>query len=104
MRWLLLVLVGCSSIPEVSFVDRDASVSPDAGRPGPPAEAGTDSGRVEPAFACPDKPPPNGLCCANNVACIRCTSCNECNAERCAAGFVCCPQGARKVNCERSCD
>lgn len=85
-------LAGCSSVPDVTFADVDASVDAAAN-----ANATADAGPTPTGYRCPDRPPPasEGICCGKHV----CTNCNVLQCDRCERADcdddeVCCARGA----------
>lgn len=115
-----LAMLGCSSIPDVQFLDVDAGGTtssggvPDAG-PDTVPDAALDAGPdADPRsrYRCPDDPPPDGrgICCGTSV-CLRCTQahCDKCGRAACGDGQACCPKNAGQsmnVECRSqwSCD
>lgn len=89
-------LAGCSSVPDVTYADSDASADSapaveDAGTPGPTPTPPTEEG-----YRCPDRPPPagEGICCGTRL-CLRCNvlQCSTCEREACKPDQVCCARG-----------
>lgn len=82
-------LAGCSSVPDVTFADVDASMDAAV-----VAEAGPGPGPS--GYSCPDRPPPakEGICCGKHV-CIGCTflQCDRCERADCDDDEVCCARG-----------
>lgn len=108
-----VAMFGCSSVPDVVFVDDEDAATLHAsdagdeekgsgdGGPGQEGGAKQDGGHDEDSgqpprptqYRCPDEPPPSGegVCCGDQL-CLRCSDyhCGRCEREACAGDEVCC--------------
>lgn len=105
-----MLVVACSSVPDVEFVEGDAAVS-DSGatssgtvKPDGSAPAGDAAvDQASPSTYCANNgksnPPPGGICCGA-VACVGCSSsdCSNCDAKCGVRGPACCKTGG-SVRC-----
>jgi hypothetical protein len=82
--------LACSSVPDVTYLDDDASTSG-----GPNSSAN---------YSCPDNPPPagRGVCCGERL-CLRCSEshCSRCEREACDGDEACCARTPGNVECRR---
>lgn len=101
---LAAALVGCSSVPDVIYVDDDAGADGSSSG-GAEEDSGTDE--LPSQYRCPDAPPPTelGVCCGTRV-CLKCTeaNCDRCAKAACTGDDVCCAKNAGQsmnVDCRR---
>jgi len=98
---LLASVAGCSSVPDVAYLDVDGGSSS--------GSSGTrDGGASEDAYDCPGKPPPpeRGICCDSRL-CLGCKNpnqCGRCERADCDNGEVCCARNPANVDCRRPSD
>lgn len=109
---LVFVLAsGCSSIPDVQFVDPSDAAAPVGTAQSELVDGGdsssrkVDGGSDAGSYHCPDAPPPRevGVCCDSRL-CLNCTSnhCNKCKNEDCDGDQVCCGKSNNNnVDCKK---
>lgn len=103
--------LGCAAVPEIRFVDEDASAPDGGARDGGP---GTDGGGVvrdgavdagDASLLCTTASPGASAVCCGTVWCLDdCgpQNCDECAKKGCAAGEVCCGKTGTVV-CKSRC-
>jgi hypothetical protein len=112
----LALVMGCSSIPDVTFTDAPLDGGSDgssaaSGEGGSPTttSGGTSGTSGAPAYSCPSNPPPRsaGICCNGARVCLNCNPsvCSKCQDANCSNGDVCCGrQDSSKVDCRKPSD
>ncbi len=106
---LTAAAVGCEPIPDIRFVDDDASASDggngDAGGARDSSVAdigtGTDTGAASPCAG--PKPGPAAVCCGSVWCVEQCdpANCQACAVKGCDADEVCCGRPAANVQCKK---
>lgn len=99
---LLASSTGCSSVPDVEYVDVDGAASNDS------SSGASDGGQSGDEYDCSGKKPPpeHGICCGERL-CLKCKNANQCDrCERadCDDDEVCCARNPGTVECRRLSD
>lgn len=113
MRWhlvLALSLAGCSSIPNIRFMDLDGEAPDGEVEDGSVTDGssdaqdmGTADSPVDSGAGCPNVVPKNATTCCGPIPCgnqyCSMTACTAC-MNKCVVGSLCCPnQGGMNVQC-----
>lgn len=94
--------LGCESVPDIRFVEGDASAEGDAAGEGGTRDAAPDA--ADAAAACRSAQPAGATCCGGVWCLESCgpANCNECALAGCADGEVCCGKTGN-VLCKKGC-
>lgn len=100
---VLTAAPGCGSVPDIYFVDDDATTDRrlDAGG----VDSSSDARAVDSAIPCPAASPSAGAVCCGTVWCVgECgaSSCSKCEQAGCATGETCCGKSGN-VLCKKQC-
>jgi hypothetical protein len=104
------LFVACGSVPDIQFVDDDASAARDgatstsssgadaADVANPAPDAATADQSSPPAYCASKNPPPGGICCGT-IPCVGCEpgDCGDCDSRCRASGVACCKKS--QVRC-----
>lgn len=97
---LLQLVLGCSSVPDVQYLDDAGGSSGSSG-----SSSGTSGTPPPEQYNCTDKLPPEGqgICCGGTTLCLKCNAsqCDRCTRSGCDPSTPCCAKntGVGAVDC-----